>query len=138
MLSNVMTEIRMLIAGFPVATNDFCLNLVIPPVIDVFRIGFRNSLLNVNEKTHAFPTLSTLMARIIQSRLDGVYNIVPLEESKIQVIIIFSNLLDFFNWTQGGCVVNDWKPTKSLQINLAIFLLEKKTLSESFFGAQRN
>ena len=96
MLSNVMTEIRVLIAGFPVATNDLCLNFVIPPVIDVFRIGFRNSLLNVNEKTHAFPTLSTLMARIIQSRLDGVYNIVPLEESKIQVIIIFSNLLDSF------------------------------------------
>lgn len=62
-----------------------CIEVLVPPVVDAFRITARTVFTRHAEKLFAYPNLDELMVRILSARLKDQLNIVPPTAAKVKV-----------------------------------------------------
>ncbi len=71
-------------------TTPVCIEVVLPPIMDAYRITARTVITRHPEKIFPFPAVDELLTRILTVKLSSQLNIVPAEEAKVKVTTLFS------------------------------------------------
>lgn len=66
-------------------TTPVCLEVVIPPIMDAYRITSRTVITGHADKLFAFPAIDELLMRVIATRLKDTLNIVSADKAKVKV-----------------------------------------------------
>jgi hypothetical protein len=67
-------------------STPVCIEVLLPPIMDAFRITARTVVTRHPEKLFAFPSVDELLIRLLTARLSGQLNIVPPEEARVKVM----------------------------------------------------
>jgi len=69
-----------------------CLEVIVPPVLDAFRITSRTVFTRHPEKLFPYPNIDELLVRIFTARLKGKLNIVSPAAAKVKVCSLIDGI----------------------------------------------
>lgn len=67
-------------------STPVCIEVLLPPIMDAYRITARTVVTRHAEKLFPFPSVDELLTRLLTARLGGQLNIVSPEEARVKVI----------------------------------------------------
>ena len=98
-------------------STPVCISVVVPPIMDAYRITARTVITHFADKMFPFPSVDELLTRVLTRRLSTKLNIVPASEARVQVS--FSStcmywLTDMLTFITDYWFYNDLDYSKSL------------------------